>query len=77
MLARLQHMRTKLFNQAIKKGQLQTTKPGAGFDWARYWWGSLKPSAFQRLIAISNYGLERLKNKQEELSATGKSTIAA
>jgi hypothetical protein len=24
MLARLQHMRTKLFNQAIKKGQLQT-----------------------------------------------------
>ena len=24
MLARLQHMRTKLFNQALKKGQLQT-----------------------------------------------------
>ena len=24
MLSRLQHMRTKLFNQAIKKGQLQT-----------------------------------------------------
>ena len=27
MLARLQHMRTKLFNQALKKGQLQTASP--------------------------------------------------